>query len=57
MAAYRATVDKMAQSFIGYEVHHIKQADNDVADMARELDSTRDLYKYRRKILLTKIDF
>jgi hypothetical protein len=32
MAAYRAIIDKMAQNFIGYEVHHIKRAENDAAD-------------------------
>jgi ribonuclease HI len=32
MAAYRATIDKMEESFIGYEVHHIKRADNNVAN-------------------------
>jgi ribonuclease HI len=41
MAAYRATIDKMAQSFIGYEVHHIKRADNDAADALSRLGSSR----------------
>jgi ribonuclease HI len=41
MAAYRDTVDKMAQSYIGYEVNHIKRADNDAADTLSRLGSSR----------------
>jgi hypothetical protein len=41
MAAYWATVDKMAECFIGYEVHYIKWADNDAADALSRLGSSR----------------
>jgi ribonuclease HI len=41
MAAYRATVDKMASCFIGYEVHDIKRAENDAADALSHLGSSR----------------
>jgi hypothetical protein len=41
MAAYRATVDKMAECFVGYEVHHIKRADNDAANALSHLGSSR----------------
>jgi hypothetical protein len=41
MAAYKATADKMAQSFVGYKVHHIKWADNNAADALSHLGSSR----------------
>jgi hypothetical protein len=40
MAAYRATMDKMAESFIGYKVHHIKRTENDVEDALSRLGSS-----------------
>jgi ribonuclease HI len=43
MAAYRATVDKLAECFVGYEVHHIKRTDNDAADALSRLGSSHKM--------------
>jgi hypothetical protein len=40
MAAYQATVDKMALCFVGYEVHHIKRAKKEAADALSRLGSS-----------------
>ena len=39
MAAYRATVDQLAQCFIGYEVRHIPRTANDAVDELSRLGS------------------
>ena len=41
MAAYRAAVDEMAKSFIGYEVKHIPRTENMAADALSRLGSAR----------------
>ena len=41
MAAYRAVVDEMAKCFIGYEVKHIRRAENMDADALSCLGSAR----------------
>ena len=41
MAAYRAAVDEMAKSFIGYEVKHIPRAENMAADALSRLGLAR----------------
>ena len=41
MAAYRAEVDEMAKSFIGYEVKHVPRAENMAADALFRLGSAR----------------
>jgi hypothetical protein len=41
MAAYRDEVDKMAKSFIGYDIKHVRQEDNMVTDTLLELGSSR----------------
>jgi hypothetical protein len=41
MATYRDEVDKMAQSFIGYNIKHVRQEDNMATDNLSKLGSSR----------------
>jgi hypothetical protein len=41
MAAYRDEVDKMAKSFLGYRIKHVRREDNMVADTLSKLGSSR----------------
>jgi hypothetical protein len=41
MAAYRDEVDEMAQSFLGYDIKHIRREDNMAADTLSKLGSSR----------------
>jgi ribonuclease HI len=41
MAAYRDEVDKMAKSFLGYAIKHVRQEDNMAADTLSKLGSIR----------------
>jgi ribonuclease HI len=40
MAAYRDEVDKMAKSFLGYDIKHVRQEDNMAADTLSKLGSS-----------------
>jgi hypothetical protein len=41
MATYRDEVDEMAKSFIGYDIKHVRQEDNMVADTLSKLGYSR----------------